>query len=216
MTVRAKICGLTDELSVQAAVDGGAAFVGLVFYPRSPRAVTAERAAGLVTGVPSSVGRVGLFVDADDRTIDAVLDHCPLDLLQLHGDESPERVAVLRERTGLQVMKVVRVAGPEDLEAVPSYYPVADWLMFDARPPKDMKGALPGGNALAFDWLLLRNREFSLPWMLAGGLNAMNVAEAVRLSGTRFVDTSSGVEDRPGVKSPEKIREFLETVAAIS
>lgn len=215
MTVRAKICGLNDEASVRAAVDGGAAFVGLVFFPPSPRAVTAERAAELAALVPASVGRVGLFVDADDRAIDAAIGRCPLDLLQLHGDESPERVAELRARTGLKVMKVIRVAGPDDLEVVPSYYPVADWLMFDARPPRDMKGALPGGNALAFDWLLLREREFPLPWMLAGGLNAGNVAEAVRLSGARFVDISSGVEDRPGVKNPEKIREFLEAVAAI-
>lgn len=215
MTVRAKICGLNDEASMRAAVEGGAAFVGLVFYPPSPRAVTPELAAELSAPVPASVGKVGLFVDADDRTVDAVLERCPLDLLQLHGDESPERVAALRERTGLKVMKVIRVAGPGDLEIVPSYYPVADWLMFDARPPKDMKQALPGGNALAFDWLLLRDWEFPLPWMLAGGLNAGNVAEAVRLSGARFVDTSSGVEDRPGVKSPGRIREFLEAVAAI-
>lgn len=113
-------------------------------------------------------------------------------------------------------MKVIRVAGADDLEVVPSYYPVADWLMFDARPAKDMKGALPGGNALAFDWLLLRGCTFPLPWMLAGGLNAGNVAEAVRLSGARVVvDTSSGVEDRPGVKNPDSIREFLEAVALL-
>lgn len=215
MTVRAKICGLNDPESVQAAVEGGAAFVGLVFYERSPRAVTAVQAANLAALVPGSVGKVGLFVDADDRAIEAVLNRCSLDLLQLHGDESPERVAALRKWTGTRVMKVIRVARPGDLEAAPGYYQAADWLMFDARPPKDMKGALPGGNALAFDWLLLRDWDFPLPWMLAGGLNAVNVAEAVRLSGARFVDTSSGVEDRPGVKNPAMIRDFLEAVAAI-
>lgn len=215
MIVRAKICGLNDAESMQAAVDGGAAFVGLVFYPRSPRAVTPEQAANLAALVPATVGKVGLFVDPDDRAVEAVLNCCPLDLMQLHGDESPERVAALRELTGIRVMKVIRVAGPGDLEVAPDYYPVADWLMFDARPPRDMKGALPGGNALAFDWLLLHDWQFPLPWMLAGGLNATNVAEAVRLSGARFVDTSSGVEDRPGVKNPAKIREFLEAVAAL-
>ena len=214
MTIRAKICGLNDPVAVRAAVDGGAAFIGLVFYPPSPRAVTPDQAAVLAALVPAGVGKVGLFVDADDDAIDAVLARAPLDMLQLHGSESPERVAGLRVRTGLKVMKVIKVAGPADLEPAPNWYDVADWLMFDARPPKDMKNALPGGNALAFDWLLLKNWDFPLPWMLAGGLNAGNVAEAVRLSGARYVDTSSGVEDKPGVKSPDRIREFLKAVAA--
>ena len=214
MTVRAKICGLNDAAAVHAAVEGGAAFIGLVFYPPSPRAVTPAQAAELAAPVPTGVGKVGLFVDATDDEIDAVLASAPLDMLQLHGGESPERVARLRERTGLEVMKVIKVAAAADLDPVPDWYDAADWLMFDARPPKDMKNALPGGNALAFDWLLLKDREFPLPWMLAGGLDAGNVAEAVRLSGTRYVDTSSGVEDSPGVKNPEKIRQFLKAVAA--
>lgn len=214
MTVRAKICGLNEPAAVDAAVEGGAAFVGFVFYPPSPRAITPDRAAELAMHVPAAVGKVGLFVDAGDDEIDAVLTRTPLDMLQLHGSESPERVGELRRRTGLKVMKVFKLAGPEDLEPVPAWYDVADWLMFDAKPPKDMKNALPGGNALAFDWLLLKDWEFPLPWMLAGGLDAGNVAEAVRLSGARYVDTSSGVEDRPGVKNPEKIREFLKAVAA--
>ncbi len=214
MTVRAKICGLNDAAAVRAAVDGGAAFVGLVFYPPSPRAVTPEQAAELAALAPAGVGKVGLFVDAGDDEIDAVLARTPLDMLQLHGGESPERVAGLRERTGLKVMKVIKIAGPADLEPAPDWYEAADWLMFDARPPKDMPNALPGGNALAFDWLLLKDWVFPLPWMLAGGLDAGNVAEAVRLSGARYVDVSSGVEDRPGVKNPDKIRQFLKAVAA--
>jgi phosphoribosylanthranilate isomerase len=213
MTVRAKICGLNDPVAVRAAVDGGAAFIGLVFYPPSPRAVTPDEAAALAALAPAGVGKVGLFVDADDNAIDAVLASVPLDMLQLHGGESPERVAGLRARTGLKVMKVIKVAGAADLESAPDWYDVADWLMFDARPPRDMKNALPGGNALVFDWLLLKDWEFPLPWMLAGGLDAGNVAEAVRLAGARYVDTSSGVEDKPGVKSPEKIRQFLKAVA---
>ncbi len=215
MTVRAKICGLNDSEAVHAAVEGGAAFVGFVFYPPSPRAVTPERAAELTTIVPASVGKVGLFVDAGDDEIDAVLSRAALDMLQLHGAESPERVSELRTRTGLRVMKAVSVAASADVERAPAYYGAAEWLMFDAKPPKDMAGALPGGNALAFDWLLLKGWDFPLPWMLAGGLDAGNVAEAVRLSGARYVDTSSGVEDRPGVKNPGRIREFLAAVAGL-
>lgn len=215
MTVRAKICGLSEPDGVRAAVEAGTAFVGFVFYPPSPRAIQPERAAELAALVPASVGKVGLFVDADDDDIDAVLAQAPLDMLQLHGAESPERVAELRARTGLRVMKAVPVAAPADVERATAYYAVADWLMFDAKPPKDMTDALPGGNALAFDWLLLKGWDFPLPWMLAGGLDADNVAEAVRLSGTRFVDTSSGVEDKPGVKNPDRIRAFLKAVAAL-
>jgi phosphoribosylanthranilate isomerase len=215
MTVRAKICGLNDPEAVHAAVEGGAAFIGFVFYPSSPRAVTPDRAAELATIVPASVGRVGLFVDAGDDEIDAVVSWAALDMLQLHGAESPERVSELRARTGLRVMKAISVAASADIERAPAYYEAADWLMFDAKPPKDMTGALPGGNALAFDWLLLKDWDFPLPWMLAGGLDAGNVAEAVRLSGARFVDTSSGVEDSPGVKDPDRIREFLMAVAGV-
>jgi phosphoribosylanthranilate isomerase len=138
MTVRAKICGLNDAASVRAAVDGGAAFIGLVFYPPSPRAVTPDEAAALAALAPAGVGKVGLFVDADDDAIDAVLASVPLDMLQLHGGESPERVAGLRARTGLKIMKVIKVAGAADLESAPDWYDVADWLMFDARPPRDM------------------------------------------------------------------------------
>ncbi len=215
MTLRAKICGLNEAKSVQAAVDAGAAFVGFNFYPPSPRAVTPEQAAALAELVPGHVTKVGLFVDADDDAIDTAIDAARLDMLQLHGGESPERVAALRARTGRQVMKAIKVAEAADLEGARAFYQSADWLIFDAKPPRDMKGALPGGNALAFDWLLLKDRDFPLPWMLAGGLDAANVADAVRLSGARAVDTSSGVEDSPGVKSPAKIRHFLRAVAAL-
>ena len=190
MTVRAKICGLNNPESVRAAVEGGAAFVGFVFYPPSPRAVTPDRAAELAALVPSGVGKVGLFVDAGDDEIDAVLAKVRLDMLQLHGKEDPGRVAELRARTGLRVMKALPVAASADVERAPAYYEAVDWLMFDAKPPKDMPNALPGGNALAFDWLLLKGWEFPLPWMLAGGLDA------------------------PGVKSPDRIRDFLKAVAA--
>jgi len=215
MTVTAKICGINDALAMATAVEAGASHVGLVFYPPSPRAVTPAQAADLAAVAGPRVVRTGLFVDPEDGLIDDVLSVVPLDLLQLHGRESPDRVRALRVRTGRQVMKVIRVGGAADIDGAKAYLDVADWLMFDALPPKDMKNALPGGNALAFEWQLLSGRRWSLPWMLAGGINVDNVAEAVRLSGARVVDTSSGVEDAPGCKSPDKIRAFLAAVAAL-
>jgi phosphoribosylanthranilate isomerase len=203
-----KICGLTTPEAVAAAVSGGARLVGFVFFPPSPRSLAPSQAAALTTAVPAGVTRVGLFVDADDAFIDAVLAEASLDMLQFHGHESVERVRDARRRTGLAVMKAISIAGPEDLETARAYEGVADRLLFDAKPPKG--ASRPGGNALAFDWELLGGRAWRLPWMLAGGLDAANVAEAMRISGARAVDVSSGVEDAPGVKNLEKIREFLE------
>lgn len=215
MTLRAKICGLGTADAVAGAVAGGAAFVGFVFYPRSPRAVTPAQAAALAPLVPESVGKVGLFVDDDDARFAEVLATAKLDLLQLHGAETPARVAEIRARTGLPVMKAIGVAGPGDIDAAQAYLDVADWLMFDARPPKEMAGALPGGNALRFDWTLIAGRKWKLPWMLAGGLDAANLAEAARISGAAYVDVSSGVEDAPGRKSLGRIAEFLETARRV-
>lgn len=209
MTVRAKICGLSTPDGVAAAVAGGAAHVGFVFYRKSPRAVTPAQAASLAKLVPASVGKVGLFVDDGDERLADVLGTVKLDLLQLHGHETPARVAEIRARFGLPVMKVVSVAGAEDIAAADAYAEVADWLMFDAKPPKDRADALPGGNALAFDWRLIAGRRWPRPWMLAGGLNAENLPEAVRISGARHVDVSSGVEDAPGRKNLAKIAAFL-------
>ena len=215
MTVSAKICGINDAESMRTAVDGGASHVGLVFYPPSPRAVTRELAAELAAIAGDHAVCTGLFVDPDDALIDDTLARVPLDLLQLHGSESPERVAELKTRTGRQVMKVIRVGAAADIDGATAYLEVADWLMFDALPPRDMENALPGGNAVSFDWRLLAGRDWPLPWMLAGGLNIENVAEAVELSGATTVDTSSGVEDAPGRKNPAKIRAFLAAVAAL-
>ena len=215
MTVTAKICGINDPAAMKAAVEGGASHVGLVFYPPSPRSVTPAVAAELADVAGNRAVRAGLFVDPDDATIDAVLSQVPLDLIQLHGTETPERVAALRRRTGRPVMKAVRIGGAADIDGARAYLDAADWLMFDALPPKEMADALPGGNAVAFDWGLLAGRGWPLPWMLAGGINAGNVAEAVRRSGARVVDTSSGVEDAPGCKNPDKIRAFLAAVAVL-
>jgi len=215
MTVQVKICGISTPDAMAAAVEGGAAFVGLVFYPPSPRAVTPAQAAALAALVPSGVVKTGLLVDADDAAIAAILKDVPLDLLQLHGSESPARVAAIKARFGLPVMKVVKLRQPGDLEAVRPFLPVADRLLFDAKPPADMANPLPGGNAVAFDWSILAGTTWPLPWMLAGGLTPENVARAVEISGAAAVDVSSGVEDAPGKKNPAKIRAFLDACRAL-
>jgi len=212
MAVDAKICGLSTPEAIETAIAGGADYIGLVFFAKSPRYVTTAAAGALSKPVAGKVTRVGLVVDATDDEITAILRDCPLDLLQLHGKETPERVAAIRARFGLPVMKVLSVAMAEDIAGARAYEPVADRLMFDAKPPKTMVNALPGGNAVSFDWSLLAGQRFNRPWMLAGGLTAQNLAEAVRISGAPAVDTSSGVEDRPGVKNLQKIKDFL-TVA---
>ena len=213
--VTAKICGINDPLAMEAAVEGDASHVGLNFFAPSPRAVTTDEARLLAHPVPLSICKVGVFVDADDSLIDDVVESTSLDMLQLHGAETPERVAALKSRTGRAVMKVISVASAADLTAAKHYEGIADWLMFDAKPPKDIENALPGGNARPFDWRLLSGHDWPLPWMLAGGLTTANVSEAVTLTGASLVDCSSGVEDRPGRKDPAKIRAFLAAVAAL-
>jgi phosphoribosylanthranilate isomerase len=214
MGVTAKICGLSTEEAVAAARDGGAAYLGFVFYPPSPRAVTPRRAAGLCAGIAAGIARVGLFVDADDRSIEAALTAAPIDILQFHGGESPERVAAAKQRFGRLVMKAVAIAGSDDVLCAARYEDVADILLFDAKPPLH-PGALPGGNGLAFDWALIADRRWRAPWMLSGGLTAELLPEAVRISRASAVDVSSGVERRPGLKDPDKIRAFLAAASAL-
>jgi phosphoribosylanthranilate isomerase len=215
MALEAKICGLSTPETLDVAVAEGAAFVGFVFYPRSPRNVSLPAAAALAARVPERVRRVALLVNADDGFLAELVRQVPLELLQLHGSEPPERVAAIRARTGKPVMKVLHLGEAADLAAVAGYLPVADRLMFEAKPPAAMTNALPGGNAVAFDWSILTGRSFSRPWMLAGGLNAQNLKEAVATSGARAVDVSSGVESAPGVKDRDKIREFLRAARAL-
>src|SRR6266702_8080056 len=208
MNIAAKICGLSSEAAVAAAVEGGAAYLGFVFFPPSPRAVRPVRAAALCAAVPSGVQRVGLFVDAEDEAIRAVIDRAPIDILQFHGQESPARVADVSARFRRPVMKALAVAAPQDVAAAARYEDVAEMLLFDAKPPRRLD-ALPGGNGLAFDWHLIAGHRWRRPWMLSGGLTAALLPEAVRVSGAAAVDVSSGVERRPGDKDPERIREFL-------
>ncbi len=209
MSVKAKICGVNSSVAAAAAAACGAAFVGFVFYPPSPRHVTAETAAALAARLPPTIKRVGLFVDADDGTLGETIATAGLELLQLHGGETPERVAAIRERFAVPVMKAIRIAAAEDVGEAKHYEGVADWLLFDAKPPAAMTAALPGGNALSFDWRLIAGQRWSKPWMLSGGLTPGNLAEAVATSGATVVDVSSGVEDRPGHKDPARIADFL-------
>jgi phosphoribosylanthranilate isomerase len=210
MTLTVKICGLSTEDTIEAAVNAGAGLVGFVFYPPSPRAVTPEQVARLVRSVPKSVTKVGLFVDPDDAFLDRVLTLSGLDMIQLHGLEPPERVAQIRERFRRPVMKAIRVGSAVDVEVAGRYLTSADRLLFDAQPPK-REGALPGGNGEPFDWSLLAGRSWPLPWMLSGGLTIANVAEAVRTTGAPAIDLSSGVETSPGIKDVGLIRDFIAT-----
>jgi phosphoribosylanthranilate isomerase len=214
MSVAAKICGLSSEEAVGAAVAGGAAYLGFNFYPPSPRAVSPARAAALCAAVPSGVQRVGIFVNAGDDAIRAVLDLAPIDILQFHGQESPDRIADAKVRFHRPVMKVIAIAAPEDVLAARRFEADADMLLFDAKPPRRVD-ALPGGNGLAFDWHLIAGHKWRRPWMLSGGLTAALLPEAVRISGASAVDVSSGVERRPGDKDPDRIREFLAVARAL-
>ena len=207
-----KICGITDTVGLTAAVNAGTRYLGFVFFDKSPRHLALDAAAMLAAEVPAGVCKVALTVNAGDGFLDALTGQVPLDMLQLHGKEDPERVAAVKARYGLPVMKAVGVAEAADLAALDTYGQVADQLLVDAKPPKG--GVLPGGNGLAFDWRLIAGRRWSVPWMLAGGLNPDNVAQAIAMTGARQVDVSSGVEVAPGRKDADRIAAFC--AAALS
>lgn len=207
MDIRVKICGLTEPRHVAAAIEAGAAYLGFVFFPKSPRHLAVLAAAALAAEVPPGVAKVALTVNATDAELDAITGAVAIDMLQLHGSESAGRVAEVRARYGLPVMKAVGIADAADLAAIRTYGKVADQLLIDARPPK--RAALPGGNGLTFDWRLVGRKYWPCPWMLAGGLTPDNVAEAIRLTGARQVDVSSGVERAPGLKDEGLIRAFI-------
>ncbi|MGG7643394.1 phosphoribosylanthranilate isomerase [Rhodovulum sp. YNF3179] len=205
--IRVKICGLTSSADIPAALLAGASYLGFVFFAKSPRHLSIAEAAELAGPVPEGICKVGLIVDASDADIDAITARVPLDMLQLHGSESPERVAAIRERSGLPVMKAIGIADAADLAQIAPYGRVADQLLVDAKPPKGAE--VPGGHGLPFDWRLIADVRWPVPWMLAGGLDAANVAEAIRLTGARQVDVSSGVESAPGEKDAEKMVAFV-------
>jgi len=213
MTLRVKFCGLTRPEDVAAAASAGAGYVGFVFFAKSPRNIDIDAARALALEVPPGIAKVALTVNADDAVLDAIVGEVPLDMLQLHGGESPERVAQVRARHGLPVMKAIGVADAADLGQIDTYAAVADQLLIDAKPPKGAE--LPGGNGLAFDWRLLQSRKYwTKPWMLAGGLTPENVAEAARLTGATQLDVSSGVESAPGRKDAALIAAFGRAAAS--
>ncbi len=210
MSILVKICGLNAPEPLEAALAGGAGMLGFVFFEKSPRHVDLAQARKLSSQAGGRAQKVALLVDADDSSIAAVIEALNPDWLQLHGRETPARVASLREKFGRPLLKAIGVAEKVDLFAADAYQGVADRLLFDAKPPKD--AILPGGNGLTFDWLLLRDYAARRPendWLLSGGLDAENVGEAIRLTGAPGVDVSSGVEDEPGRKSAEKILAFI-------
>jgi len=210
MRVQAKICGLSTPETVDAAIANGAAWLGFVYFPKSPRSVAPEQAAALISRAPDRVGKAAVLVDPDDALIARVLE-AGVTALQLHGDESPERVAALR-RHAVEVWKAVPVRTRADLDAARAYRGAADLTLYDAKTPK---GTLPGGMGLRFDWKLLDGFAHPLPWALSGGLDAGNVSEAVRMTGAPLIDTSSGVERAPGVKDVDKIAAFLQAAARL-
>ena len=212
MSVAVKICGLSTAETLAAALEAGADYVGFVFFPKSPRHVTLEQAAALAAQARGKAKIVALTVDADDALLASIASTVKPDLIQAHGAETPERIAAIRALTGVGVMKALKVAGPEDIAGARDYAAVADLLLFDAKAPASLKDALPGGNGLSFDWSLLADGKGGHRFMLSGGLNPENVAEAVRVTGARLVDVSSGVESAPGIKDPQRIRKFIEAV----
>ena len=211
MTVRAKICGLSTPETVRAAADGGASHIGFNFFPKSPRYVEREAAAILAPPARArGVKIVAVTVDPDDAMLDRLMATLKPDLIQLHGKETPARAHQAAERTGVGIIKALPVSDGSDVAAAGGFEPVVEHLMFDAKPPKDSE--LPGGTGARFDWTIMAGRRFQRPWLLAGGLDPWNVAEAMRLSGAPLVDVSSGVERGPGLKDPALIKAFLDAV----
>ena len=207
-----KICGLSTEAALDAALDAGAERIGLVFFSRSPRHVPFDRAATLAARARGRAAIVALVVDADEATLDAIVRAAAPDRLQLHGGETPARVADVRARYGRPVVKALGLSTAADLAAVPAYAAVADEILFDAKPPKDAR--LPGGNGVPFDWRILRDLDLAVPFMLSGGLDPGNVGEALRITRAPALDVSSGVEIAPGIKDPALIAAFVKTARA--
>ncbi len=207
---RVKICGIIDSENLLAACQAGAHFIGFVFYPPSPRAILPKLAGQLIRQIPTGIKSVGLFVDPTDDDLQMTLDESPVDMIQLHGHESPMRCAAIKDRFGLPVLKALPIRIAADIEAAYDYEDKVDWLLFDAKP--ESNDSLPGGTGKQFDWGLLENKKFKKPWMLSGGLDANHVKEALSRLAPDAVDVSSGVESKRGVKDAKKITEFIMAV----
>ena len=211
--VRVKICGLRRKKDVASAICCGASYLGFVFWPSSSRCISPDSAARLSRLISPEIVKVALFVDPSDAEIEDVLDIAPMDMLQLHGSETPHRVRQIRRQWGLPVMKAVGIGSDRDLEQVALYQGCTDQLLVDAKPIKGL--AKPGGNGVCFDWNILSDFHWQIPWMLAGGLNSTNVADAMRLTGASQVDVSSGVESAPGCKDVSKMSCFVHAAKGI-
>lgn len=207
-----KICGLTSVEAIEAAAEAGAAYAGFVFFDKSPRNVIPREAPALVKHVPGAMKKVGVFVEPSDSLLERAIVAGRLDIIQLHGDERPERLKSLKARHKVEIWKAIPVSTASDLERAKRYREDANLILFDARTPKASR--LPGGMGIAFDWKLLNRFNHKAPWGLSGGLNAGNVAEALAITGATMLDVSSGVENEPGIKSPAKISAFMEAVKA--
>jgi len=206
--MRVKICGLTTLNTLNAAINSGATYVGFVFFEKSPRHLTIEQAIKMANIVPDGICKTALVVDPSDKDLDDLLDKVPVDMIQLHGHESAERVSEVKDKFGLPVMKAVGISDESDLVNLYEHSRIADQILVDAKPPKN--AVLPGGNGLSFDWKLLAGRRWSTPWMLAGGLNSSNLLQAAKLTGARQFDVSSGVETSTGVKDIKLISDFIQ------
>ena len=215
MAVKVKICGIKTPEALQAALAAGADFVGLNFYPPSPRSLPPDVAAELAELGRDHTAIVALVVDAEDAFIDEIVRKVDPDFLQLHGSETPERAAEIVQRWGKPVIKAIKVETAEDAAGALAYADIAALILFDAKAPKSLIGALPGGNGLAFDWHLLDDVKDRVPFMLSGGLTPENVGGAIAATGADIVDVSSGVETAPGIKSPDLIRQFIDAARAV-
>ena len=204
---RGKICGLTSPEAIKGAAQAGATYGGLVFYEKSPRHLSLAKAREVALAAPPGFAKVALVVNPQDAFLEEMLSQVPIDILQLHGAEQPQRVQQIKQSTGLPIMKALGIATAQDLREIDRYAEICDQLLIDAKPAPEAK--LPGGNGLAFDWQLLENHTWKIPWMLAGGLTPDNVAQAVRVTQARQIDVSSGVESAPGTKDMEKMRNFV-------
>ena len=204
---RVKICGLTSPEAIKGAAQAGATYGGLVFYEKSPRHLSLAKAREVALAAPPGFAKVALVVNPQDAFLEEMLSQVPIDILQLHGAEQPQRVQQIKQSTGLPIMKALGIATAQDLREIDRYAEIRNQLLIDAKPAPGAK--LPGGNGLAFDWQLLENHTWKIPWMLAGGLTPDNVAQAVRVTQARQIDVSSGVESAPGTKDMEKMRDTI-------
>ena len=209
MNITIKICGLTDEQAVRSVISAHADFAGFVYFPTSPRHVTISNAIKLKSILPATILSVSVLVDPDDTLLDEVQAVLQPSYVQLHGKESPQRLSAIKQRfPGIRLIKAIKVRSADDVSSAMQFSNCADMLLFDAKPP-EVSGALPGGNGLSFDWALLNNRDFPLPWMLSGGLNSDNIHSAIHATGAKMIDVSSGVESAPGVKDASLIDAFI-------